>query len=216
MLLKFFPFDLCRNCRSKRQSLPQLYPEMIRVNHHAVGMAAHNDEYIHMQNDTLLLISIFQEACPLSMRVRPEEYLDHFDFEIDRMGRVLKYLELAQGSARSDLGWKPAPMLMKIIAERLAHPPEKRKSALLTEDDRNSVRSLMMFRTSDVPEAGSKDATEFCCSVLVALGLMKKGRPGGYKPTRRLHEVMWYASLQRTAEAARELQDNLDARYLNF
>ena len=156
-----------------------------------------------MQNDTILMISIFQEVYPLgTTKMSPEDYFDYFGFEIDRVGRVLRYLGLAQDD-RSDLCWKPTPILMKIIAERLAHPPEKRKSALLTEDDRNSVRLLMMYATGDVPDEESWDATEFCCSVLVALGLMKKGRPEGYKPTRRLHEVMWYASLQRTPEAAR-------------
>jgi hypothetical protein len=163
-----------------------------------------------MQNETILMLSIFQEAHPLSMRVRPEEYLDRCDFEIDRMGRVLKYLGLAQGG-RSDLCWKPTPMLMKIIAEGLAHPPVKAKGVEVTDDERNSVESLIMYATGDVPDEDSMDATEFCCSVLVALGLLTEGASGGYKPTDRLHEVMRYASLQRTPEAARDLQDNLSA-----
>jgi hypothetical protein len=90
-----------------------------------------------MHNDTIPMISIFQEGYSLgSMRASPEEYLEHFGFEIDRMGRVPRYLGLAQGPARSDLGWKAAPMLMKIIAERLVHRPEKRKRASVTENQR--------------------------------------------------------------------------------
>jgi hypothetical protein len=89
-----------------------------------------------MRNETILMILIFQEAYPLgSMRVRPEEYLDHFGFEVDRIGRVLKYLGLAQ-DGRSDLCWTATPMLMRIIAERVAHPPVKAKRASVTENQR--------------------------------------------------------------------------------
>jgi hypothetical protein len=69
----------------------------------------------------------------------------------------------------------------------------------------------MMYATGDVPDEDSMDATEFCCSVLVALGLLMEGASGGYKPTDRLHEVMRHAPLQRTPEAARDLQENLEA-----
>jgi hypothetical protein len=74
------------------------------------------------------------------------------------------------------------------------------KPVLVTDHDQNFVRSLMMRATGDVPEEDSMDATEFCCSVLVALGLMKKGVAGGYKPTRRLRDLMLLASLQQPIE----------------
>jgi hypothetical protein len=156
-----------------------------------------------MQNETILMISIFQEAYPLGQtKVSPEEYLDSLDFEIDRIGRVFECLELTQPATQSDFGWKLAPMLMKIIAERAARPSVESKPVLVTDHDQHFVRSLMMRATGDVPEEGF-DATEFCCSVLVALGLMKKGIPEGYKPTRRLRDIMLLASLQQPVEAAR-------------
>jgi hypothetical protein len=156
-----------------------------------------------MKNETILMVSIFQQAYPLDeTKVSAEEYLDHFGFEIDRIGRVFKCLGLAQ-PAPSDFGdWKPAPMLMKIIAERAARPSVENKPVLVTDHDQNFVHSLMMRATGEVPEEGW-DATEFCCSVFVALGLMKKGMPEGYKPTRRLRDIMLLASLQQPVEAAR-------------
>jgi hypothetical protein len=68
-----------------------------------------------MRNDSILTISIFQEAYPLDeTKVSAEEYLDHFGFEIDRIGRVFKCLGLTQPATRSDdFAWNPAPMLMK-------------------------------------------------------------------------------------------------------
>jgi hypothetical protein len=66
-----------------------------------------------MNTETILMLSIFQEAYPFgSMRVSPEEYRGCFGFEIDRVGRVLRYLGLAQDD-RSDLCWKATPILMQ-------------------------------------------------------------------------------------------------------
>src|SRR5260370_21279031 len=85
--------------------------------------ASYNRNRCAMQNETILMISIFLEAYPLyQTKVSPEEYLDQFGFEIDWIGRVLKCLGLAQPATQSDFGWKPVPMLMKIIAERAARP----------------------------------------------------------------------------------------------
>ena len=156
-----------------------------------------------MNTETILMIEIFQEADPLgSIRVSPEEYLDRCDFEIDRIGRVFKYLGLAQGG-QSDLCWQPTPMLMKIIAERVAHPPVNAKGVEVTDDERSSVEALIMRATGDIPDEESMDATEFCCSVLAALGLLTEGAAGAYKPTDRLQEVMRHAPLQRMPGAAR-------------
>src|SRR5262245_970249 len=124
-----------------------------------------------MTPDTTLLLSIFQKAYPLG-DVSPEEYLDHFGFEIDRIGRVFNCLGLTQPATQSDdFVWKPAPMLMEIIAERAARPSVENKPVVVTDHDQNFVRSFIMRATGDEPKA--MEATEFCCSVLVALGLMK-------------------------------------------
>jgi hypothetical protein len=107
-----------------------------------------------MQNETILIISIFQKAYPLGpIAVSPEEFLDDFGFEIDRMGRGLKYLGLARDAARSDLGWKPAPLLMKIIAERVACPPVRTKNVGVGDESQNFVPGFMARATGDVPDA---------------------------------------------------------------
>ena len=135
--------------------------------------------------------------------MNPDEYRDALDAEIDQLGRVLKYLGLAQtAAARSDFGWEPAPLLMKIIAERVVRYSKKEKAVVVTEHDKSFVRLLMMRAFGDVSEE-IYDATKFCCVVLAALGLMKKGMPGGYKPTRRLRDLLVHKCLQQPSEAAR-------------
>jgi hypothetical protein len=156
-----------------------------------------------MKNESLLMITIFQQADGKT-EVSAEEYLgEKLDFEIYWVGQVFKCLGLAQtAAAQSDLGWEPAPILMKIIADRAARPSVKEKRVWLSEYDEDFVRSLMMRATGEVSE-DHWPVNEFCCSVLVALGLMKKGRPEGYKPTPRLRDLMLLAPLQQPVEAAR-------------
>lgn len=184
---KFFDIEVVKsNCRFKRRPSSQLYLRMNRVNHHAVGMAAHNDEYIHMQNDTLLLISIFQEACPLDKaKVSAEDYLAHCEFEIETLGDLFKYLGLAQAAARSELGWEPKPILMTLIAERVARAPVKSKFNSAVDDGWNFVPALII-------RAEGVDAIDFCCSVLRVLGLVCDGD----KPTRRLRDLMLQTCLE--------------------
>jgi hypothetical protein len=57
-----------------------------------------------MHNDTIPMISIFQEGYSLgSMRASPEEYLEHFGFEIDRMGSSVPRISARPSSVRSRL-----------------------------------------------------------------------------------------------------------------
>jgi hypothetical protein len=98
-----------------------------------------------MNTETILVLSIFQEAYPLDKaKVSTEDYLAHFEFEIDRIGRVLKYLELAQAAAQSELGWKPKPILMKLIAERVARVPVKSKFNSAVDGGWNFVPALII------------------------------------------------------------------------
>ena len=144
-----------------------------------------------MNTETILMIEVFQEAYPLgSMRVGPEEYRDFFGFEIDRMGRILKYLGLAQAAARSELGWKPKPILMTLIAERVARAPVKSKFNSALDDGWNFVPALII-RAADLEPEGV-DAIDFCCSVLRVLGLVCDGD----KPTRRLRDLMLQTCLE--------------------
>jgi hypothetical protein len=153
-----------------------------------------------MNTETILMISIFQGALGDS-EARPKDELADFAFEIEQIGRLLNYLGLAQAAARSDLGWKPRPMLMKIIAERLARISVKFDPK--TDDGWNFVRALIIHVTGLKPKEHD-NAIECCKSALAALGLLQEVTPGArvYKPTRRLRDLMLHACLQQSAMPA--------------
>jgi hypothetical protein len=139
-----------------------------------------------MNMETILMISIFQEAYPLDKaKVSAEDYLAHCEFEIETLGDLFKYLGLAQAAARSELGWKPKPILMTLIAERVARAPVKSKFNSAVDDGWNFVPALII-------RAEGVDAIDFCCSVLRVLGLVCDGD----KPTRRLRDLMLQTCLE--------------------
>ena len=154
-----------------------------------------------MQNDTILMISIFQEIFDRP-EGNPKDFLADFAFEIEQIGRLLNYLGLAQASARSDLGWKPAPMLMEIIAERLGRSTVKVDPK--ADDGWNFVRALIIHATGLKPKEHN-NAIECCKSALAALGLLQEVAPGirVYRPTRRLRDLMLRRCLLQPAGAAR-------------
>lgn len=135
-------------------------------------------------NDTQLLAALFQRAYPLEPQPSAAEYLHHFEFEIDRLGRLLRFLGLAEASHQSGLGWAPRRWLMRISAERAARPLDQRYPIVVSKEDREFVASICRVATGDVAEAGEMDATNFCCDVLAALGLLERGdgKDGVFEP----------------------------------
>jgi hypothetical protein len=154
-----------------------------------------------MQNDTILMISIFQEAFG-DPEARPKEYLAEFSFEIEKIGQLLNYLGLAQASARSDLGWKPKPVLMRVIAEGLTSISVKVDSK--ADDGWNFIHPLIIHATGLKPKEHHK-AINCCRYALAALGLLQEVSPGAraYKPTRQLRDLMLRRCLQQPAGSAR-------------
>ena len=156
-----------------------------------------------MQNETILMTSIFKVADYVgAIEFTAKEDLPKFKFEIDRTGRVLKFLGLAKEAARSALGWKPTPRLMEVVAEKLVRSTPKCKIRV-TNEDRNLLSSFFVRATGDALKSErSIDAFEFCCSVLAVLGLLKETAHGEYKPTPRLRELILEAYLQVPRRAA--------------
>jgi hypothetical protein len=166
---------------------------------YAVDMAATETKVCIMQNDEILIISIFQEAFG-DPEASPKDNLADFAFEIAQMGQLLKYLGLAKASARSDLGWKPEPMLMKIIAERLACVSAKNKFAAAADDGWNFIHALITHVTG-LERKEHHNAIDCCRHALAALGLLQEVAPGAraYKPTRRLRDLMLRRCLEQPA-----------------
>jgi hypothetical protein len=140
-------------------------------------------------NDTMLLVSIFQKANPIGPS-SVADYLAHFEFEIDRMGSVLRFLGLAKKSNRV-LNWAPNHRLMRLIAEKATRPFQERGEIVVTKADREFVASMQHLATGDVKD-GRMDTTDFCCNVLAILDLLEKGKgkDGGFKPTPRIKDLV--------------------------
>jgi hypothetical protein len=142
-------------------------------------------------NETALLVSIFQKANPIGAS-SVADYLGHFEFEIDRMGSVLRFLGLAKKSNKCDLVWAPNQRLMRIIAEKATRPFQERGEIVVSKADREFVASMQHLATGDVKEDGRMDTTSLCCNVLAILDLLEKGKgdDGGFKPTPRIKDLV--------------------------
>jgi len=148
-----------------------------------------------MTIDCILMISIFQQAFPLDPEGDVEDYIALFAPEIDRLGRVLKFLGLAERAPKSRIMWKPTLQLLTLIGQKLTQPPVKLKCTV-TDGDREFVQAFILRDTGDTRPTSLEEAFEFCCSVLAALGLLQQDASGGYKPTHRLHAIMLDRFLQ--------------------
>jgi hypothetical protein len=160
---------------------------------------------MNYDNDTVLLVSIFQKANPIDPS-SVADYLAHFEFEIDRMGSVLRFLGLAKKSNQCDLVWVPNHRLMRIIAEKTTRPFQERGDIVVSKADREFVASMHHLATGDIKEDGRMDATDFCCNVLAILDLLEKGKgeDGGFKPTPRIKDLVLEHFLKVAAEEEEE------------
>ena len=73
---------------------------------------------ITMDINTILMASIFQKAYPIRPNPSIGEFLHHFELEIDRTCRMLKFLGLVT-EAPSTLGYKPTDRLINVIVDRM-------------------------------------------------------------------------------------------------
>ncbi len=144
----------------------------------------------NLNTELLLLTSIFQSAHPVVHDVGGElnatEYLKFCASDIERIGRVFKFLGLAEESTQSVLRWKPTDRLIRMIGERSARPTKPSKK-VLTEKDRRLVDMLLLVAGGDTKEDQMMD--DFCISVLNALGFLREVQ-GGPKPTSLLKEII--------------------------
>ena len=90
------------------------------------GNVQEQSQLLPVSDLSVLMIAIFQMAHPIYRnKVEPlgqTEYLAHCASDIDELGRIFKFLGLAEDSAQSAFGWRPTARLVGIIAERAARP----------------------------------------------------------------------------------------------
>jgi hypothetical protein len=151
-------------------------------------------------NETELLVAIFQQAYPLEPQPSVGEYLHHFEFEVDQLGRLLRFFGLAEASEQSVVGWAPSHRLMRIIGERASPRWQERGRIVVSNEDRDFVPSICRVATADPIENGNMDAAVFGCKVLAILGLLETAKAGGFKPTSQMKELALARLLERAVE----------------
>jgi hypothetical protein len=143
----------------------------------------------NLDTELLLLTSIFESAHPIVRDVGGEvtgtEYLKFCASDIDRIGRVFKFLGLAEECTQSVLRWKPTGRLIRMIGERSARPTKPSKKEA-TEKDRRLVNMLLQVAGGESTEEYITD--DFCFRVLNALGFLREVHGDG-KPTSLLRET---------------------------
>jgi hypothetical protein len=136
-----------------------------------------------------LMIAIFQEANSIwdwEDVADKAQYVKCCASDIDRLGRVLKFLGLAEDEKQSVLGWKPTAQLIRIIARRAARPT-KASEKYVTKRERAIIQSLLQLAGGWVETVYSED---FVFTVLNSFGLLRESVHGECKPTALLREML--------------------------
>jgi hypothetical protein len=135
-----------------------------------------------------LMVAIFQALHPLG-RIDQEssatQYLTWCAPDIERLGRVFKFLGLAEAST-SALGWKPTAHLLHLIGEALAASTIQASHKGANAKERKLVESLFQLAGGEAEEHIEDD---FVFSVLRGLALLQADRTGNWKPTSLLQET---------------------------
>jgi len=134
-----------------------------------------------------LMVAIFQELPLVCFIGKPDavEYQRLCRPEIERLGRVFKFLGLAEASTNSAIGWKPTADLLHLIGKRLAGHPIKGSRKLATAKERKVIESLIQVAGG---QAEHVITDIFAFGVLEALGLLRMDKVGDWKPTSLLQE----------------------------
>ena len=133
-----------------------------------------------------LMIAFFQAAHSLHGDPDKVQYVKYCASDIDKLGRVLKFLGLAETNQQSMLGWTPTARLVHIIAERAARPT-KGSATPATKKERQVINSLLQLAGGQTEEVFTDD---FLFNVLNGLGFLGEGGDGECKPTALLREVL--------------------------
>ena len=129
-----------------------------------------------MTIDCILMISIFQQAFPLDPEGDVEDYIALFAPEIDRLGRVLKFLGLAERAPKSRIMWKPTLQLLTLIGQKLTQPSVKLKCTV-TDGDREFVQAFILRATGDTRPTPLKRPLSFAAPYWPPLAFCNKMRP---------------------------------------
>jgi hypothetical protein len=139
-----------------------------------------------------LMIAIFQAAYPIWNDVKKEDEADQTRYvkccasDIERLGRIFKFLGLAEDDKQSVLGWKPTAKLIRMVAERAARPT-KGSNKRATRKEEAMIQSLLQLADGWVEQTFTDD---FVFNVLNCFGLLRESVYGECKPTTLLQELL--------------------------
>jgi hypothetical protein len=140
-----------------------------------------------INDETMVLIDLFQRAFFPKPDLTPMEYLEQYDTFIRATGRVLELLGLAKPIECRIIGWKSTRRLIDLLAEPGARALKAtRKKASFTEF---ALVNLLLLAADIDPYDGNNDAG-FAIGVLEQLGLVRQDGAKDWKPTDRLVELV--------------------------
>jgi hypothetical protein len=152
-------------------------------------------------NDTELLVAIFQKVFRLEERFDEVDdngeikctqldtvrYTETYKTQIAAAGQMFAYLGLAKPDTQSPLGWRPAPILLEIIAEKVARRP-RLIDRMVNDEDTLTISLLCDAVFGDLTDH-SVYTTGLGFHVLCALGLLRVNRCGETLPTPELRQI---------------------------
>ena len=153
-----------------------------------VGVMPQNGLSIMLDNDTQLMVSIFQKVFQLegSEEHDPVKYVKTYESHIEEVGQIFAYLGLAKPDTQSALGWKPTRLLMEIIAQKVM-----RRSKLIDRmvcDEDSFIISLLC--DAAFGEGRSMKRYPACAfKVLTALDLVRGTTDGAVLSTLHLRQL---------------------------
>jgi hypothetical protein len=129
----------------------------------------------------LLLSFLLQEFEVGDVETDPAKYLKKCRSEIETTGQFFAYLGLAKADKHSPLGWKPtAPLLDLIAKSKACRSKPTGKSASLVD---TLILDLMLENVL------GREAGNFCCYVLIRLGLIFEDEGGDWTPAPHLLQL---------------------------
>ena len=121
----------------------------------------------------------------------PAKYLEKYDFQIEGVGRLFRYLGLATRDQHSALGWEADKRLLQLIAKRRTRPSERRRK--IVESDQLVLHLLIDVVFHNLKKSSRDAVILFCFDVLGAVGLAEESEEGNWKAKPLLVELFWGA-----------------------
>jgi hypothetical protein len=129
--------------------------------------------------------------CGSAEQLSDRDFVLKYKIVIERMGRILKCLELAETESKSFVGWAALPALREFLMLRLRRKSRARGVSLLETIRANGIFEIAL-------EGLHRDlwpqVTEATKRLILELGLAREIDDGTLKPTRLMNSV--YAQIQ--------------------